>query len=422
MRGFVGALAIVASSVAWLATAGCGSSRLEAGDDDPPRPDAGRDAPTEHEDEDATKVDPAWPPHVPLESQLDVPPYLNLLDASTVVVSWRTTTATTGVVRYGHTPAKGSQVASTSATDLHHVHLTGLVPGAAYYYEVAIDGTSVVRQGVFVTPGRTNWRLMHSGEFHAPSEVDNVAKFAEEIRAFRPHVIIESGDMVDDGNDLDEWRSYLRTSAPWISNTLLLPSHSNHVNGGGGNTNLKELFVLPNNERWYTTRYGQVALINIDSTYSANSDVESAEVPWVRQQAASFHDGVDDPTFVIASWHHPACSSQYYTRQGEREWVHDHLVSAFVDNGGVDLILAAHDKYYERNTIATSPGASIVHVITNIGNVSPQIPGGNHAACKVEKSSRSVQSVLFMTLAGSMLSGVVRDEDGVMIDSFTIAK
>ena len=393
---------------------GCSSSGSQnTGDDTPPDgdvidPDGGT----------TDFVDPAWPADMPLESAIDFPPYLNLMDATTVVVSWRTTNATTGVVRYGTTSAKGTEATSSTSGNLHHVTLSGLTAGAAYYYEVAITGTNVVRQGVFVLPGRPVWRLMHSGEFHAPSESSNVAKYAPKIREFRPHVILESGDMVDDGNSLSDWRSYFRTSAPWISNVLLLPSHSNHVNGTGGNSLLKDLFVIPNNERWYATRYGQMQIINIDSTKDANADIMSAEVPWVQQEASAMHDGTDDPTFVVAAWHHPACSSQYFTRQGERAWVQDNLVAAFKANGGVDLILAAHDKYYERNTIT----GGIVHVITNVGNVSPEIPGGNHASCTVEKSSRSSQSLLLIDVDNKTLKGRVIDQNMADLDSFMIAK
>jgi 3',5'-cyclic AMP phosphodiesterase CpdA len=190
------------------------------------------------------------------------------------------------------------------------------------------------------------------------------------------------------------------------------------VNGSGGNATLKDLFVIPNNERWYTTRFSQMQIINIDSTKDANADVASTEVPWVKQEAAAMHDGINDPTFVVAAWHHPACSSQYYTRQGERAWVQDNLVASFKTNGGVDLILAAHDKYYERNTIT----GGIVHVITNIGNVSPEIPGGNHPSCTVQKSSRSSQSVLFMNISGDTLVGRVLDQALTELDTFTITK
>jgi hypothetical protein len=384
-----------------------------ADDDDDTTPDASHDSsiPT-------TETNPAWPADSPLPAEFDFPPYLNMLDASTIVVSWRTMNPSTGVVHFGTTPAYGTDLPDATSNTLHHVTLSNLAPATAYHYEVSIDGTSATRKGVFVTPGATAWRFMHSGEFHAPSEVTGVKKYTQQILAFRPHVILESGDMVDDGGDLTHWRSYMRTSAPWISNVILLPSHSNHVNGSGGNSMLLDNFVLPNNERWYTTRYGQVELISIDSTYGSNSDVASVEVPWIAAEAAAAHDGTDDPTFLIAAWHYPACSSQYASRQTQRAWVMSNLVNTLKSNGGVDMIIAAHDKYYERSTIA----GGIVHVITNIGNISPEIPGLNHADCTVEKTLRNSRSAMFVEVDGSTLSAKIFDETGVEIDAVSIMK
>lgn len=363
-------------------------------------------------------IDPEWPADSPLPPEFDFPPFLNLVDGTTVAVSWRTTNPTTGTVRYGTSDAYGSEGASTTSGNLHHVTLADLKPATAYYYEVSIDNTTATRKGVFVMPGATKWRFIALGEYHAPSESSGVAKFANEIRDFRPHVAVESGDMVDTGTDITHWRSYMRTSAPWISNVLLLPAHSNHVNGTGGNANLKDYFVLPNNERWYQTRYSQVQFVTIDSHQSGNADIMTDEVPWVRTAAAAAHDGVDDPTFLIAMWHHPACSSQYASRSGERSWVQSNLVKAFKDNGGIDLILAAHDKYYERSTIT----GGIIHVITNIGNISPEIPGLNHADCTAVKTLRNNQSTALISVDGKNLSAKVIENDGTELDTFSIAK
>ena len=399
-------------ALAWMVVLTACSSN-GSGVDPEARGDDGGD-----DDGSVSSVDPEWPADEALPAAFDFPPYLNLMDATTVVVSWRTEEPTTGVVRFGTTPAMGEQLASSTAQNLHHVTLSGLVAQSAYYYEVEIDGANAKRPGVFVLPGRSKWRFMHSGELHAPSQADNVAKFAPAIRAFRPHVLVESGDMVDDGDDLGDWRSYLRTSAPWISNTLLLPAHSNHVNGDGGNANLKELFVIPNNERWYTTRYSQVQFFTLDSARGENDDVMSAEVPWLATEAAKAHDGTDDPTFVGALWHHSACSSQYYTRGGDRDWVHENLVGTFKAAGGVDLILAAHDKYYERSTIT----GGIHHLITNIGNTSPEIPGNNHPDCTAVKTDRSTKSTAFFTVDGNTLDTRVVDETGTEIDALQITK
>jgi hypothetical protein len=388
------------------------------GGDDVPGDDGGTTGGSDDGAVQTGNTEPTWPADVPLPPEFDFPPYANLLDGTTVAISWRSTNATTGVVHYGTTEAYGTDAADTTNANLHHVTLSNLTPATAYYYEVAIDGTQATRKGVFVTPGATKWRFISFGEYHAPSESANVAKFANEIRDFKPHLIVESGDMVDVGTDITHWRSYMRTSAPWISNVLLLPAHSNHVNGSGGNPNLLDYFVLPNNERWYLTRYGQVELFTIDSTYDANSDVASAEIPWLNNAVAEAHDGTDDPTFVIGAWHYPACSSQYLSRASVRQWVNGNIVKAFRDHGGIDLILAAHDKYYERSTLV----GGIPHIITNIGNISPEIPGMNYTDCTAVKTLRNNRSTALITVDGKNLSVKISENDGTELDSFSIAK
>lgn len=404
--------AVVVVALCWIA----GCSNPAANGDDDVVDDAGSGSDSDASPEEL--VDPAWPANEPLPPEIDFPPYVNLQDATTVVVSWRTVAVSTGTVSFGTTEALGTDVASSTSGNLHHVTLENLTPGAAYYYQVAITGTQATREGVFVMPGRASWRFMHVGEYHAPSESSNVTDFTEQIRAFRPHVLLESGDMVDDGNSMSQWRNYMRTSAPWISNLIIIPAHSNHVNGSGGNTNLKDIFVVPNNERWFTTRYGQVLMISLDSTYSANDDVEDVEVPWLAETNAAAHDGTDDPAFVITAWHHPACSSQYLSRSGERAWVQTNFIQTLKDSGGVDLVLAAHDKYYERNVIT----GGIQHVITNIGNVSPEIPGQNHASCTAMKTDRSTQSILLVNVDDRTLSAKAYGQTGVELDAFTITK
>ena len=85
---------------------------------------------------------------------------------------------------------------------------------------------------------------------------------------------------------------------------------------------------------------------------------------------------------------------------------------------GVDLILAAHDKYYERSTIT----GGIPHVITNIGNISPSSPGSNHPDCTVEKTLLTTRSTALFTVDGNAITAKIIDETGAELDAFTLQK
>ncbi len=366
-------------------------------------------------------VDPDWPPESPIPPEFDFPPWLNMPEPNRIVVSWRTPSATTGTVSFGASPEMGRTATTTTAAELHHVDLGVLEPSTAYWYSVRIDGTSATRPGVFVTPGRRDWRFLHVGEFHAANQIEHVAKFGGSIRAFRPHLLIDSGDMADDGDVLEDWRAYFRTSAPWISNVIILPSGSNHVDGPGGNGNLKDLFVLPNNERWYSTRYGQAQVLNLDSTWSffVNPDLQVEQPAWVTERTTEAHDGEDDPTFLIGAWHYPACSSQTLRRAGDRTAVFANLVESFRAGGGLDMMLVGHDKYYERSE--TTDG--ILHVQTNIGLLAPSDEiGNNHPECVEIKTIIDTRSILLATVSGNRISMRVVDETGSEIDQFSLEK
>ena len=208
-----------------------------------------------------------------------------MLFRSTVSLRWRAAEAIAARVRLSAGGAFGDAVESP-ATIQHRVLLKDLVPGAAYRYEVEMNGA--VRAGVFVAPGRSAVRMVQFGEFHAPSASPEAAAFGPVVREFRPHVLIESGDMVDDGADLTHWVDYLRSSAAWISNVLLLPAHSNHVGPEAGLVHMHCLFALPEDRVYFTTRYGPVEVLSIASESSELQDEEKA---WIRASAEDAHDG-----------------------------------------------------------------------------------------------------------------------------------
>ena len=367
----------------------------------------------------ANIVEPAWPPDDPLPPEFDFPPWLTIPAPGVVTVSWRSATETTGFVLYGKSPRLTDVGVSLQPAYTHHVKLDALPPATPIWYEVLISGTGASRKGVFVTPGRDTWRFMHIAEFHAPTNSDDVEQFTDAIRRFHPHVLLESGDMVDTGSNMSHWRSYMKASSGWISNVILLPAHSNHVNGVQGNSIHKELFDLPNNERWYATRYSQVQFISMDSTYDgSNSDILSVEPLWAADQMQAATDGSDDPAFTIAAWHYPVCSSKYRSRAASRKWVTENFVDALVDNGELDMIMVGHDKYYERSLIDDR----IIHVMTNTGKLAPSVEGDNNPRCTPMVTNANGRSLVLATVGGGLLAARVIDGDGTEVEAVAIDK
>jgi hypothetical protein len=373
-------------------------------------------------------TDPAWPALRELPAAFELPPWLTLPGDGSVAVGWQSSLPSLGWLELVAAPGgelevdwrAARRIDSPAAGVLHHVRLTALAPATAYRYRVHVhDGVGGgQREGVFVTPGSADFRFVHLAEFHAPGDAGQVERAAGLIRDFRPHLVVESGDMVDDGDEPSHWRSYLRTSAPWISNVFLLPAHSNHVNGDGGNPLLLRLFELPDNERWYTTRFGQVEFVTLDSTYTANDDVLD-EPAWLRDRMAATLASDAAPSRVVGVWHYPACSSSYPSRSGERRWVLEHFIAAFRAIDALDLVLVGHDKYYERSRLELGD-RTVTHVMVNVGRLAPGSSGGNEPECSPVVTHTARRSVGLYDVAADVIRGTAVAPDGAVLDRFTI--
>ncbi len=368
-------------------------------------------------------VDTPWPKAEPLPAEFDFPPFVTMPALNQIVIGFRTVERQTARIHFGLTRDYGSTVvAKTSDGFFFSASLGLLEPASSYFYEVEIDGTTARRQGTFLTSGRSWWRFVHLGETHMESESSNVELFADDIRRFRPHLIIESGDMLDRGDLLDSWRTYFRTSQSWISNAIILPIGSNHVRGVGGNGFLQFFFSLPNNERWYETRYSNVRIFSLDSTYDLDQpEISAIEPDWLAAQLRAEDDANDEPAlFTIGAWHYPACSTLQKGRSVSRRWVMDNFIDTFIDstkNHTIDLVLVGHDKYYQRSLI----DGTIPHLMSNAGKLAPAVEGNNHPRCTPKVTHPRTRSIILGTVGSTAIGLQAIDPQGVLLDSLFIS-
>jgi hypothetical protein len=360
----------------------------------------------------------AWPEDSPLPPEFETPPWLTMPEPGRISVGWRTVDADEGQVVLEAAGGEGTTIGESAAATLHHVDLGELPAATTFRYRVVL-ASGASRDGVFTTPGLDEWRFVHFAEFHIPTEREHVEAYAAAIRAFQPEVAVESGDMLDSGDEDEQWVDYLNTSRPWISNVILLPVHSNHVNGVAGNPILLATFELPGNERWYTTRYGAVEFVTLDSTFDGESPDIDTEPDWIEGSMAASLEAPDPPAFTIGAWHYPACSSHYPSRTDERRWVIENLVAAFQATGGLDLILVGHDKYYERS-ILTVGGLRIPHVMANAGKLAPGSDEGNEPECAPINTDTDTRSLVMVGVSPEALVARVVSPDGAILDEFTV--
>ena len=357
------------------------------------------------------------------QADFEFSPYLTLQDDTHVVVSWRTKGPATGVLMYSTSPDWSTSTSlpacddkqsggermelghqqtvalgTTSLPDFVGTPPPALSPDTRYYYRAVIcDPTNPqtnpgkYMDGTFLTPGEntTSFRLAGFGEFHASGNSASVLKFAHEVATFKPHAIIESGDMLDGVANFSDLYSYMQTSATWLPNTFLLPMYSNHVLWAysGDTVRVPNFFSLPdgrtlgdcypkngkgprgsNGHRpWYATRYGSVQVLTLaDAATKVNScDIPEQEA-WLKQQVLDAHDGVDDPLFLFAAFHEPIGDITATNHASG-----DFFFQTIANNGGGDLLLVGHDNRSEMTLHVPKSGPNSMYQIqTNLKVVS----------------------------------------------------
>ena len=396
-------------------------------------------------------------------------PYLQRGTPSSIVVRWRTDTATDGVVRYGLDPATLTSTASEgSITTEHAVALSGLSASTRYYYSVG-SATETLAGGsadyFFVTspaPGTTKpfraWVLGDSGTANG-----NAAAVRDAYAAFTgsraTDLWLMLGDNAyPDGTDADYQGAVFAMYPSMLRGSVLWPAFGNH-DGHSADSDLEigpyyEIFTLPRaaeaggapsgTEAYYSFDYGNVHYVCLDS-YESDRSTAGPMLTWLDQDLSSTAQD-----WIVAFWHHPP-----YTKGSHNSDVEGELIdmrenaNPIIEAHGVDLVLTGHSHSYERSFLIdghygdSSTFTPATHVVDGgsghpyqkpalgtdphegavyaVAGSSGQISGGslNHPAMVV---SLNVLGSMVLDFNGNRLDAIFLDAAGTVRDSFTIVK
>lgn len=233
---------------------------------------------------------PVAPPHVSFGD-----------DASTSVsVNYRTAAQAGSLVNYGTTTAYGQSATGSpfaaAGSYQHHVTITGLEPGTAYFYEV--EGS----QGSF----RTAPDIMQPFRFAVPGDVQYWEAICPAWQACANWLAgqdtkmdfwIPVGDISAKGQMQSTWDYFFRSSESLANHSVLMPVQGNHectLHGGGHAFPqlYQDNFYCPSNGNeqyrslWYSFEYGEalfIVLLNhyMVSTYFA--ETVNMQKEWLEQ-------------------------------------------------------------------------------------------------------------------------------------------
>jgi len=304
-----------------------------------------------------------------IEAALLRGPYLQTGTPSSIVVRWRTSPATDGVVRYGLDPDALTSIAAqdTIATD-HVVTLTGLAADTRYYYAVGSSTEMLAGSApdyAFTTspaPGTTKpfrvWVLGDSGTANASAAA--VRDAYDGFTGSRPTDLwLMLGDNAyPDGTDDDYQAAVFDMYPSMLRRSVLWPTFGNHdgnsADSDGEIGPYYEIFTLPRaaeagglpsgTEAYYSFDYGNVHYVCLDS-YESSRSPAGAMLTWLDADLSA-----TDKDWIIAFWHHPPYTKGSHDSDFETELVDMRRnANPILEAHGVDLVLTGHSHSYERS-------------------------------------------------------------------------
>ena len=225
-----------------------------------------------------------------------------------------------------------------------------------------------------------------------------------------------AGDLVDRGNDRDDWDSYFANSEGIFSKRQMIAVPGNHEYQGGSPDLYLKIFKLPDSspigEKAYTVRYSNALFVMLDSNVNP-----ATQTAWLEEQLAN-----TDATWKFVVYHHPAYSSapSRNNPQIRQQW------GALFDKYHVDMALQGHDHAYLRTwpmnngKRVDSPAEGTIYVVSVSGT--KYYEQGSFDYIEYGMTNTSTFQVLDLTIDGNKLSYKSYDVEGNVKDEFVIEK
>ncbi len=295
-------------------------------------------------------------------------PYLQLSTPNSIIVKWRTSTATNSKVWYGltHQNLNSTITVSGSRTD-HEIEITGLSANTTYYYAVGDNGGQIAggdslhyfitSPSVGSTPTIRIWVLGDAGRKNTNQR--NVRDgYYNYIGTDHTDMILALGDNAyDDGLDSEYQLAWFENMYEDILiNTVVWSCPGNHdIETAGANSPYWDIFNHPTNaeaggdpsgtESYYSFDYGNIHVISLDAEESDRSP-GSAMLTWLQNDL-----NVNTLDWTIVIFHNPpyaGLENEMSDTKTECIEMRENVLP-ILESGGVDLVLTGNAHNYHRS-------------------------------------------------------------------------
>src|SRR5262245_16673728 len=296
-------------------------------------------------------------------------PYLQSGTEDSVVVRWRTNSATNSRVRFGPQPGQLTSVVDVPAVTTEHVvRLTGLTPSTRYHYAVGTTTATLAGNDAnhfFVTspprgvaaPTRI-WVLGDAGTGNSSQTAVRDAYYAFTGSTHTNHVLLLGDNAYSSGTDSEYQSKFFNVYPTMLRKSVVWATLGNHDGDSASSSSQSgpyyNIFTFPVNgeaggvpsgtEAYYSFDCGNVHFVCLDS-FDSNRSPNGAMLQWLTQDLA-----MNTNTWLVAFWHHPPYTKGSHDSDDESELIEmRENALPILEAGGVDLVLCGHSHSYERS-------------------------------------------------------------------------
>ncbi|MSQ83762.1 MAG: metallophosphoesterase family protein [Myxococcales bacterium] len=253
----------------------------------------------------------------------------------------------------------------------HEVIVNGLKADTQYFYRVGggSDWSSVHSFRTAPKAGCGSFKFIASGDHRSDDTVGPNPKWASilaEMAANGATFILETGDLVKDGDDINQWHNHMEMAAAKSGEIALMPSFGNHDSDSvkGAAAMYNQIWALPTNpasntEDFYCFPYGNAVFCALSTATFDDAAGLAMQAKWLDTELSKHAD----KPWKFVYFHHPCYTSFIDLKLIELNHPPDekkqnsHFIPVF-DKHHVDIVFAGHNHFYER--FAPMKGGAIV--------------------------------------------------------------
>lgn len=368
----------------------------------------------------------------PINPQLVVGPYLNLTTQTSIIIRWRTDTATTSKVLYG-TMASNLNLflIDTTFTKDHVVRLTGLAQNTRYFYSIGsivktLQGDSSNYFRTLPAAGTIQpVRALVMGDMGYMNGLQRDVKNAYlkyNGSNYTDAWILLGDNAYNKGLD-SEYRKnfFVPYQSDLTKNHVIWPAPGNHDYANSAarqadhNVAYYALFTVPTkgeaggvpsiSSSYYSYDIGNVHFVSLDSYGWEDGgtrlyDTAGVQVSWLKQDLAA-----NRQKWTVVYFHHPPYSKGSHNSDLEVELVNlrQQLVPV-LERYKVDLVLSGHSHSYERSLpIAGHYGAenTFDSATMALSTSSGRDNGEPNSCMYIKRSSDTMNAILYAVVGSS---------------------